>query len=64
MRKVDATVKINAYEVISRAVEEGVGYGLMRAYKHTDKPSKDNIQTEIENAVMSSLCEVLKFGEE
>jgi hypothetical protein len=57
-------VRINAYEVISRAVEEGIAYGYNRAYKHTSKPSEDIIKHEMENAVMNSLCEILKFDDD
>ncbi len=57
-------VKINTYTIIERAVEDGVSYGVMRAYKHTDNPSEEHLKTEIENAVMNSLSEVLVFSEE
>ena len=60
--KIDASVKINAYAVIERAVEEGVSYGYMRAHKHTDTPNPDEIKTEIENAVMNSLSDVLIYN--
>lgn len=61
---VNSHVKINTYTVIERAVEDGVGYGVMRAYKHTDKPTEEHLKTEIENAVMNALSEVLLFSEE
>jgi hypothetical protein len=54
-------VRFNAYEIISRAVEEGVAYGYRRAHKHTDKPTEAQMTTEIENAVMNSLSEVLVY---
>jgi hypothetical protein len=62
--RIGTHVRINAYEIISRAVEEGVGYGYRRAYKHTDKPTEAHMTTEIENAVMNSLTEVLIYGPE
>lgn len=61
---VNAKVNINAYEVISRSVEDGVSYGIMRAHKHTDKPSEDHIKEEITNAVMNSLSDVLIYNTE
>jgi len=61
--KTEGVVRIDAYAVISRAVEEGIEYGWNRAHKHTDKPSKDLILTEMENAIMNSLSEVLQYGE-
>ena len=66
MKKVGVcnTVRINAYGVIERAVEDGVSYGYMRAYKHTDTPDENHIKTEIENAVMNSLSDVLIYNRE
>lgn len=64
MVEVKGSVRIDAYAVISRAIEEGIGYGWNRAHKHTDTPSRDHILTEIENAIMNSLGEVLKYGED
>jgi hypothetical protein len=58
------SVRINAYVVIQRAVEEGIAYGYMRAHKHTDSPSEDIIKTDIENAVMNEICDVLIFDNE
>jgi hypothetical protein len=58
----DTTVRINAYPIIQDAVANGVAYGVRRAYKHTDDPTQEQISTEVENAVMSALCEVLQFG--
>lgn len=54
-----ATITVDVYHVISRAVEEGVKYGWNRAHKHTENPKPEHIQTEIEKAVMNSLCEVI-----
>ncbi len=54
-------VRINAYSVISEAVERGTAYGVHRAYKHTNKPSHDAIAEAVRDAVMSELCEVLLF---
>jgi hypothetical protein len=51
-----------AYTIIERAVEEGVRYGIQRAYKHVDDhPSKEHLETEITQAVMSALNEVIEM---
>lgn len=63
MVEVNTRVSINVYEIISRAVEEGVKYGYNRAYKHTDKPDHETVKEAIETAVMSSLMEVLKIDD-
>lgn len=67
-RKVMAkvTVRLRAYDMLCRAVEEGVAYGWRRAHKHGDKPGEEAIRGAIEDAVTNALCEVLAFddGEE
>lgn len=59
---VETPIKVNAYAVIQRAVEEGVAYGYHRSFKHNDNPSEAQIVDEIEEAVMNEICEVLQFG--
>ena len=59
--RVTGIIRVNAYDVISRAVEEGVTYGLNRAYKHTDSPTRDDMEREVAQAVTNELCEVLMF---
>jgi len=54
-------LKLKTYEIIERAVEEGITYGINRAYKHEENPSQDHIAIEIENAVMFSLTEIIDF---
>lgn len=55
------TCKINAYGVLVRAVDEGVLFGLNRAYKHTDEPGKDLLTESICTEVVNALCEVIDF---
>lgn len=62
-RVVESHMMIDTYKVISRAVEEGVKYGWNRAHKHTDAPTPDHIQSEIESAVMNFLSEVIIWPE-
>ena len=57
-------MRINAYEVVARAVEEGVAYGWNRAHKHADSPFEDAIKAAIEDAVLSELCNVVQFHED
>ena len=56
------TIKVNLYAIVSRAVEEGVSYGLQRAHKHTPAPSREVLVDQVEQAVLNALCEVLDFG--
>lgn len=63
VQKIADRVRVRVYEVVCRAVEEGIRLGITRAHKHTDEPSRDAIQENIEREVMTSLCEVLAFEE-
>ena len=59
--KFDGAIRINAYEVISRAVESGARRGIRRAYKHDERPSNEYLAASIETEIMSELCEVIQF---
>lgn len=59
-----ARVRMNAYEILRRAVETGVEYGYRRAHKHTDTPTEDQFKNEVAQGVMNELCEILLFEEE
>ena len=54
-------LRANTYEVVSRAVEEGIAYGWNRARKHTDEPSPEQEKEAIYEAVMLALSEVIQF---
>ena len=56
-------IRVDAYRVVSDAVEAGALRGVRRAFKH-GTPTQEAIAVEVENAVMSSLCEYLKFPED
>ena len=53
--------KFKAYDLIARAVSDGVGYGLNRAFKYSDTPSRESLEEHVERAVMNSLDEVIDF---
>lgn len=59
------TVKVNLYEIVSRAIEDGIALGINHAYKHSDEPisdaQKEMIKDKVRDAIMIELCEVLKF---
>jgi hypothetical protein len=60
---VTGSARVNVYAIVSRAVEEGVAYGWMRAHKHTDSPDAEMTKDAIVTAVTGSLCEVLDFDQ-
>lgn len=61
--KVDVCVKLDAYKIISDAIDRSVDFGWNRAHKHTDTPSAEHIKTEVCNSIMNELCEILKFDD-
>jgi hypothetical protein len=57
-------MKVNEYNVMLTAVENGVSVGYVRAHKHTETPTPAALQTAITDAVMNEVCEWFKFEEE
>lgn len=55
-------MRFRAYDILDRAVEEGVAYGYMRAYKH-GTPNEHTLKEAVHSAVMSAICEVLDFDD-
>ena len=58
---------MQTYAVITRAVEEGVAYGLQRYYKYNypvDTIDDNAIAAHIEREVLNALCEVIDFGDD
>ena len=64
----NAGLSFNAYAILQRAVEEGIGYGLRRVTKYREEPIGEELEralaAHVESAVMSALCEVLNFGDD
>lgn len=54
-------MKPDIYKLIEKCVDDGVAYGLHRAYKHTDKPTAEQIQENIRQAIMYEICEWFQF---
>jgi len=54
-------VRLKAYSIISEAVSGGIAGGIRRAHKHTDTPTQEVLQQEIERYVMDALGEVIDF---
>lgn len=63
-RNVRGGMRVRAYEVLHRAIEEGTNYGWRRAHKHTDAPGEDAIKDQIVNAVLSEIGEYFDFDEQ
>lgn len=59
----NARVTVKVYDVLRRAVEEGVGYGYQRAHKYTDTPDEEIVRDRMVEAVMGCICDVFEFPE-
>lgn len=57
-------MEIKAYDIVSRAVEEGVRVGYIRAYKYTDSPSEETIRDQLYDGVMLALDEIITWQPE
>ena len=62
-KKAKATVKLNAYRIISEAVTSGIAYGWNRAHKHVDNPDEHHIKEQMHNAITNELCDILDFDD-
>jgi len=63
-RPVRGGMKVGAYDVLRRAVEEGAAYGWRRAHKHTDAPGEDAIVDQIVQGVLNEVCEYFDVDDE
>ena len=54
-------MKVKSLKVLERCIEDGVGYGWMRAYKHDDDPSSEYIQDQIALAIINEIHEWFEF---
>lgn len=55
-------MKVKEYNVLARAVEEGIDIGYAHAFKHTDKPSEQHLKDCIYKAVTNQICEWFEFS--
>lgn len=63
-RPVRGGLKVRAYDVLRRAIEEGVEYGWRRAHKHTDAPDADTIKDQVTTGILNEVCEYFDFDDE
>lgn len=60
-RSVKGGMAVRSYDVLRRAVEDGVAYGYRRAHKYVDKPEEEAVKEAIESAVLGEICEWFDF---
>lgn len=56
-------MRVKAYDVLERAVVDGVAYGYRRAHKYSAKPDEETIKEAIERAVMAEISTWFEFDE-
>lgn len=49
--------------VLDEALSRGISYGIVRAYKHNDKPTNQDLEMHIHQQVMNELYEWFDFEE-
>ena len=54
-------MKPKSYKIVEMAVGQGIGFGLNRAFKHTDEPTREQIHAEVEREIMLALSEYFEF---
>ncbi len=57
-------MKPKVYPVLEMAVEDGVVYGVNRAFKYNDNPTREEIVAQVTDSVMNSLCEWFELSDE
>lgn len=57
-------IKFKAYDLIEKAVEQGIASGWNRAHKYEDSPSEGRIHEDIGHYVMLALEEIIDFSED
>ncbi len=62
-RPVADGLRVRAYQVLRRAIEEGAEYGWRRAHKHTDAPDEETIKGQIVTGILNEICEYFDFDD-
>lgn len=57
-------MRVKTYELVYRAVEEGIEYGLARNAKYEIAPDSPAFSEEIERGVMSNLSDIFEWDGE
>jgi hypothetical protein len=60
-RPVQGGLRLKAYPVLQRAVEEGFRYGWGRAHKYTETPTQAHLEDAVTTAILNEICEYFEF---
>jgi hypothetical protein len=56
-------MQVKEYNVLSDCVERGIAFGMTRAYKYSDAPTRAYIEEQISDAVLFEICEYFDFDD-
>jgi hypothetical protein len=57
-------MKVKEYTVLVDCIERGVKYGMNRAYKYSETPTRAYIEEQIADAVLLEISEYFTFDNE
>lgn len=57
-------MKPKTLKLLERCIEYGVAFGLHRAYKHTDTPTKEQVELAVEDEILREVHEWFDFDQE
>lgn len=57
-------MKPKFYPILTDCIERGIQFGMNRAYKHTDNPSRQTIEEIINVEILNQLHEYFVFDSE
>lgn len=61
-------MKVKLYDLLSDKIEEGLGWGLQRIYKHDPSPKTEQelivLSDQIMHEIMNAVCQYLTFDDE
>jgi hypothetical protein len=61
--KVQGTLHVNCYAVLSDCVERGVASGWYHAHKHTDEPDEESIRRHLVDDILNEISEYFSFDD-
>ena len=54
-------IKLDAYTIIKRAIEEGVACGIARSFKYHEHPTEEVLEFHLEHELGLALSEVIDY---
>lgn len=55
-------MRAREYRLLERCIEEGLHRGHIRAYKHTDAPTEEQLLDSLETSILNEISEWFAFA--